>query len=242
LTILSWVTAYHSFSGEVEASNTPTIRRLTPSRRHQLPRITQFARDAPNRLIVEAVSAAYSEQARQLLSPQKIDTLRDLGFSLEPSGNYFQHIDITSKRDIRRCARLALEVFQDVYEVKDFRSISIELPPDDQVTDEPIEIVSPRAPSNNGKKFSRAEQARILKLLQKDDLSPDEKSWLLNSLSRDDLSETQDFWLNGPLLGLSGLDEEQDPLARNAQGEAIRLHLISDLQGNDGKNGENALS
>src|SRR5271170_1473147 len=34
------VTAYHSFSGEVEASNTPTIRRLTPSCRHQLPRIT----------------------------------------------------------------------------------------------------------------------------------------------------------------------------------------------------------
>src|SRR5262245_22501231 len=30
------VTAYHSFAGEVEASNTPTIRRLTPSRRHQL--------------------------------------------------------------------------------------------------------------------------------------------------------------------------------------------------------------
>src|SRR5208282_1251493 len=40
LMILSWVTAYHSFGGEVEASNTPTIRRLTPSRRHQLPRIT----------------------------------------------------------------------------------------------------------------------------------------------------------------------------------------------------------
>jgi hypothetical protein len=30
------VTAYHSFTGEVEASNTPTIRRLTLSRRHQL--------------------------------------------------------------------------------------------------------------------------------------------------------------------------------------------------------------
>src|SRR6476619_7563124 len=30
------VTAYHSFSGEVEASNTPTIRRLIPSCRHQL--------------------------------------------------------------------------------------------------------------------------------------------------------------------------------------------------------------
>jgi hypothetical protein len=32
-------TAYHSFGGEVEASNTLTIRRLTPSCRHQLPRI-----------------------------------------------------------------------------------------------------------------------------------------------------------------------------------------------------------
>src|SRR5258707_3770437 len=40
----SWKTlvsvwAYHSFSGEVEASNTPTIRRLIPSCRHQLSRI-----------------------------------------------------------------------------------------------------------------------------------------------------------------------------------------------------------
>src|SRR5262249_19266309 len=30
------VTAYHSFAGEVEASSTSTIRRLTLSRRHQL--------------------------------------------------------------------------------------------------------------------------------------------------------------------------------------------------------------
>src|SRR3954454_19529843 len=36
--------AYHSFGGEVEALNTPTIRRLTPSCRHQLSRI---ARDIP---------------------------------------------------------------------------------------------------------------------------------------------------------------------------------------------------
>src|SRR5437868_2324955 len=40
MTLVS-VTAYHSFGGEVEASNTPTIRRLTPSCRHQLPRIAQ---------------------------------------------------------------------------------------------------------------------------------------------------------------------------------------------------------
>jgi hypothetical protein len=37
------VMAYHSFSGEVEASNTPTIRRLTLSCRHQLSRITLIA-------------------------------------------------------------------------------------------------------------------------------------------------------------------------------------------------------
>jgi hypothetical protein len=42
MTLVS-VTAYHSFSGEVEALNTPTIRRLTPSRPHQLPRITPSA-------------------------------------------------------------------------------------------------------------------------------------------------------------------------------------------------------
>jgi hypothetical protein len=35
ITLLS-DTVYHSFIGEVEASNTTTIRRLTPSCRHQL--------------------------------------------------------------------------------------------------------------------------------------------------------------------------------------------------------------
>src|SRR5262249_30202574 len=41
LITLSWVTAYHSFGGEVEAFEHPTIRRLTPSSRHQLSRIAQ---------------------------------------------------------------------------------------------------------------------------------------------------------------------------------------------------------
>jgi hypothetical protein len=40
MTLLS-VMAYHSFSGEVEASNTPTIRRLIPLGRHQLPRLAR---------------------------------------------------------------------------------------------------------------------------------------------------------------------------------------------------------
>jgi len=41
-------TAYHSFIGEVEALNTTTIRRLTRSRRHQLPAIAL----APSRPVV----------------------------------------------------------------------------------------------------------------------------------------------------------------------------------------------
>src|SRR5205823_1137409 len=45
------VTAYHSFAGEVEGSNTPTIRRLTLSRRHQLspiaPRMTSVSNIRP---------------------------------------------------------------------------------------------------------------------------------------------------------------------------------------------------
>src|SRR6516225_262665 len=40
---LALVTAYHSFGGEVEASSTPTIRRLTPSCRHQLSLIAPLA-------------------------------------------------------------------------------------------------------------------------------------------------------------------------------------------------------
>src|SRR5262249_49215057 len=39
---LASVTAYHSFAGEVEASNTPTIRRLTLLRRHQLSPIARL--------------------------------------------------------------------------------------------------------------------------------------------------------------------------------------------------------
>jgi hypothetical protein len=41
ITLLS-DTAYHSFIGEVEALNTTTIRRLTPSRRHQLLAIARY--------------------------------------------------------------------------------------------------------------------------------------------------------------------------------------------------------
>jgi hypothetical protein len=45
--------AYHSFSGEVEASNTPTIRRLTLSCRHQLSRITLLAADEPKVVYID---------------------------------------------------------------------------------------------------------------------------------------------------------------------------------------------
>src|SRR6266446_827205 len=46
---LALVTAYHSFGGEVEASSTPTIRRLTPSCRHQLSLIALWEEDVSAR-------------------------------------------------------------------------------------------------------------------------------------------------------------------------------------------------
>jgi len=71
LTILSWVTAYHSFSGEVEASNTPTIRRLTPSHRHQLPRI------APQESIGDTGGTvlSYGKEDRVMRPPMPVDQL-----------------------------------------------------------------------------------------------------------------------------------------------------------------------
>jgi hypothetical protein len=58
------VMAYHSFSGEVEASNTPTIRRLIPLGRHQLPRLahksacTSDVREVPNSRVKKIMSVA----------------------------------------------------------------------------------------------------------------------------------------------------------------------------------------
>ena len=73
MTLVS-VTAYHSFSGEVEALNTPTIRRLTPSRRHQLPRITQKPRACPeSRTKREAV-----DRILQIDPTFRVPNLRDL--------------------------------------------------------------------------------------------------------------------------------------------------------------------
>src|ERR1700682_6289717 len=49
--MLSLDTAYRSFGGEVEASSTPTICRLSDSRRHQLWAIAQA--DARHRLMAQ---------------------------------------------------------------------------------------------------------------------------------------------------------------------------------------------
>src|SRR5256885_2363178 len=46
--MLSLGTAYRSFGGEVEASSTPTICRLSDSRRHQLWAIARLARPGGN--------------------------------------------------------------------------------------------------------------------------------------------------------------------------------------------------
>src|SRR5882762_11675893 len=61
------VTAYHSFIGEVEALNTPTIRRLTPSRRHQLLAIAPGAATTPEELQNSFKTFLQEQQARNSL-------------------------------------------------------------------------------------------------------------------------------------------------------------------------------
>jgi hypothetical protein len=56
MTLLS-DTAYHSFIGEVEALNTTTIRRLTPSCRHQLLAIAPYPGDADRKLSIGALES-----------------------------------------------------------------------------------------------------------------------------------------------------------------------------------------
>src|SRR5580700_5332323 len=55
ITLLS-DTAYHSFIGEVEALNTTTIRRLTPSRRHQLLAIARIEKTDELRRLKNAIA------------------------------------------------------------------------------------------------------------------------------------------------------------------------------------------
>jgi hypothetical protein len=88
---LPWVMAYHSFGGEVEASNTPTIRRLTPSHRHQLPRITR--RD-------KAASPSYI-----LLYPPIISILKATSHPLMPLFIGRFSAEVASPALPRRCDR-----------------------------------------------------------------------------------------------------------------------------------------
>src|ERR1039457_4997416 len=82
MTLLS-VMAYHSFSGEVEASNTPTIRRLTPSCRHQLPRIAprQTARPASCGLVTVSPLTLLRQVTQRIISPRQKRAATDI----EPS-------------------------------------------------------------------------------------------------------------------------------------------------------------
>src|SRR6516164_4429343 len=74
MTLLS-DTAYHSFIGEVEALNTTTIRRLTTSRRHQLPAIALVHHNAePTTLCVPIQS--YDLAASQFVENALGDGLR----------------------------------------------------------------------------------------------------------------------------------------------------------------------
>jgi hypothetical protein len=87
----------------------------------------QFAPLGSHTFVCEAVSSAYSEEARKLVKSGKLALLRFLGFAYNPSGNYTRSIEKNSREDAGRCARLALEVLRDVYDVETYRQILIKI-------------------------------------------------------------------------------------------------------------------
>src|SRR5271167_3056542 len=104
MTLVS-VTAYHSFGGEVEASNTPTIRRLTPSCRHQLPRIAQRFRPYGmyNREDGQSNMWAKIKMVWQALNAHRVTALATLGLAIATvwlAWNTYQQIEIM-KQDQR---------------------------------------------------------------------------------------------------------------------------------------------
>ena len=76
MTLVS-VTAYHSFGGEVEASNTPTIRRLTPSCRHQLPRIARvFSHESDDDEVEVTVWFGAGEMVLEFRGARKVKEIK----------------------------------------------------------------------------------------------------------------------------------------------------------------------
>src|ERR1700719_1348695 len=73
ITLLS-DTAYHSFIGEVEALNTTTIRRLTPSRRHPLLAIALLVLLLSTRYLVaaDAVAQEVGDRRRRSQEPRQL--------------------------------------------------------------------------------------------------------------------------------------------------------------------------
>jgi hypothetical protein len=87
------ITAYHSFGGEVEASNTPTIRRLTPSHRHQLPRIAP----TPDSLRRPPTTEAEREEREEAVRKEGLERFKDL--SREQWKERFEILLEISKRE-----------------------------------------------------------------------------------------------------------------------------------------------
>src|SRR6267143_1568167 len=77
--MLSLDTAYRSFGGEVEASSTPTICRLSDSRRHQLSAIALFAAHKP----VDRMGYQ-RENSSRAASIRYVEASRPLGVSVMP--------------------------------------------------------------------------------------------------------------------------------------------------------------
>src|ERR1700732_5309681 len=94
ITLLS-DTAYHSFIGEVGALNTTTIRRLTTSRRHQLPAIARRA----SSYVQRAERAYRNEQTTQHHSALVLGFRRTAELTIRGGGKPYSNMALDADRE-----------------------------------------------------------------------------------------------------------------------------------------------
>src|SRR6266404_6691294 len=93
--MLSLDTAYRSFGGEVEASNTPTICRLPDSRRHQLSAIALVPATADTMRLVQKELAVAQSRFRILVYRYDdcLNVMVAPAFSCRPESNLGQGLN-----------------------------------------------------------------------------------------------------------------------------------------------------
>jgi hypothetical protein len=91
---------YHPFGGEVEALNTPTIRRLTPSCRHQLSALAQRADDFDCAVIIFAADDTAEIKGKKCLIARD-NTVLEYGFFSARLGRKRTFVLVPDIKDLR---------------------------------------------------------------------------------------------------------------------------------------------